>query len=109
MSESDERALIAHEERQFAERAERIRGLGKPPIQGNAYVPTIEKRFEWLRDYLERLDFECALFEADKILAMNLTDPQRHEAARLRARAERAARAFGNSLAKPPPVEPTWR
>jgi hypothetical protein len=109
MSEIDERALIAHEERQFAERSERIRRLGKPPVHGHAYVPTIEKRFEWIREYLDRHDFGGVISMADTILGMNPTDPQREEALRLRARAERAASVFGDSLIKPPPVEPTWR
>jgi hypothetical protein len=109
MKEIDRRALNAHAERVFARRIEEIDRLRKPSPNGEVVVPTIEKRFEWLRGYLDRLDYECAVFEADKILAMSLTDPQRAEAARLRARAERAARAFGASLAKPPPVEPTWR
>jgi hypothetical protein len=109
MSEIDDRALIAHEERQFAERTERIRRLEKPPTRGNTYVPTIEKRFEWMRDYFERHDFENVVSQADKILAMHPTDPQRDEAVRLRTHAASAARVFGDSLVKPPPVEPTWR
>jgi hypothetical protein len=109
MSEIDELALIAHEERQFAERTERIRRLGKPPIHGKTYVPTIEKRFEWMHDFFERHDFENVVSQADEILAMNPTGQQRDEALRLRTHAESAARVFGDSLIKPPPVEPTWR
>jgi hypothetical protein len=83
--------------------------MAKPSTQGNRYVPTIEKRFESARDYFERHDFAGVVYQADKILAANPTDPQRAEALRLRARAERAASAFGDELVKPPPVEPTWR
>lgn len=109
VSEIDERALIAHEERQFRRRQDEIDAGLIPPTQGWRYEASAGKRLEWARDAFDRFDYLAVIAQAEKVLAMSATHEEREEAERLRRRAESGYARFGDEVARSAPVEPTWR
>ena len=64
-------ALNAHEEDVWRRRYEEIGGMTKrrPWLAGDSsYVATVEKRIEWIRGYLDGLDYDMAAAFADRTL-----------------------------------------